>query len=200
MRTLFAVVAAGAVCAFAARNSDAYAAIGMALAFLALLLASLIGQASPFRKARIALWLVAVMLFWFAAIDRSVFIERCRGCDIHHFTDEYRLLGVSLIASKHNEHSDFFARIARDLGKPCVHEYERGHLVRLWGLLYPARPRIGITCCLDGGEDDYDTRLKPYLLEMAKQRPELAEEFHQRVLKEQDYEYLKELFADLPPD
>jgi hypothetical protein len=197
MRTLFVIVAVGAACAFTARNSDSYAAAGVALAFLGFFAATLIRRKRKQREARIALWLVAATLFWFAAVDRSVFYEYCRGCGIHHYMIEYRFLGVTLIASKHDEHHDLLARIARDLGKPCTHDYDRKHLVRLWGFLFPGRPCTGITCCLGGGEDTYDVRLRPRVLEKAKQQPEFAEEFHRRVLQDKDYDYLVEFLAEL---
>lgn len=196
MRELFALVAAAALCALAARNCGRLAAVGIGAAAFCGWLAHRRVRNRWLRAARIILVPAAVVLFWFAAVDRQFSLVRCRRCDSHHFTFQYRIVGIPLATTRHNEHGDLLAKIARDLGKPCDHDYRQRPLVRRWGLLLPERQAFGTTCCLGVGPD-YAANVRPKVLALARSHPEVAQEFHRRVLLNQDYQYLRELCARL---
>jgi hypothetical protein len=196
MRELFALVAAAALCASAARNCGRLAAVGIGCAAVCGWLAYRESRHRWLRDARILLLPSAVLLFWFAAVDRQISLVRCPHCDSHYFAFQYRIVGIPLATTRQNEHGDLLAKIARDLGKPCVHDYQQRPLVRRWGLLLTERQADGMTCCLGIGPD-YAAQVRPKVLALARSHPEVAQEFHRRVLLEKDYQYLRKLCARL---
>jgi hypothetical protein len=186
LRWLMLAIAALAVCLFTAKNSDWVAGVGL---FVAFLLFDLSRRKIdwPFlpRVVRGGLLMAAMLLGWFMVVDRFVTMESCWACYMYHFNVEYRILGVAVVRTRSDDHDDFLCRMATDLGKPCNHRYIDGAKWRHWGLLIPARPfHRGIIAIVD--ERDYDDIYGDRIIELGKRHPELADEFHEKILNPVD--------------
>lgn len=80
--------------------------------------------------------------------------------------------------------------VCADLGVPCTHPNKtRWHKHRWWGLCICAYPCHNGIIGLAGDANDYDEAMSARVKSLAKENPKLAEEFHQRVLIQHDYEY-----------
>ena len=194
----FVLMSVVAVCLFAARKSDWISGLGLFIAYVVAVVAMRLPH-WPFRRlVRYACLAIAFTIAWFASVDRYSAFERCRFCDSHHNTREYRLLGVPISNAKLGEHGDLWARMASDLGKPCSHEYARYPLTREWGLVYCARPCIGITCCF-GQLNGYDPQRRQRVIRLRREHPEAADEFSEwlRTGWEKDYAWLKTFYQRL---
>jgi hypothetical protein len=203
LRALLALTAclalAVGVVTWVARSAGAIEAAGTLVAALALVAAGWFRRRRRHLLVPILLAAGALVLLWFVAVDRSVFFERCEHCDTHAYIVQYRVYGIPLSSSKQFVHGQLLSWIARDLGAPCPHKYERVHLTRHWGLLYCARPKIGIVCCFrDPDRDSYYYRQYREVLSLkARKEPQLGEEFRERVLLQQDMDYLPRFFQEL---
>lgn len=111
---------------------------------------------------------------------------------------QYRVLGLPIYETAEEDHS-LLDLIARDLGAPCPHpRYGRLHQYRWWGLCYLTLP-IGeaIETSVSGPRKwTYDEQKKRKVRKMAEDDPALGKEFRQRVIFDNDWEYLHE-FIDI---
>ena len=128
------------------------------------------------------------------AFDRYVTFEHCAACELHHDLMEYRFLGITFSTAQFDQHNEFFSQIASGLGKPCNHRYVSTRKRREWGMLFPARPRMSITCCLSADERA-ERYLRDKIIILGQQDPSLAREFHEWLETEfdKDLKYLGSL-------
>lgn len=133
-------------------------------------------------------------ILWMTAVDVSWFWEVCQDCRLDREALHCRVYGVSVLRIPLGEYSWIVCRIAEDLGKPCQHQFEREHLTRFWGMFLPARPGFftGTLRLGDGPPEWYDEETSRILRMRAQASPELAEEFHARVIVSRDREYTRE--------
>ena len=146
------------------------------------------------RLARIGASLVGAICLWFAAVDLCHQVHWCQRCGSHFHTIETRYYRWPLWQRRSDNHGDYLSAIASDLGVPCQHPYRTETLIRLWGFAFPY-PAVSATCGLSGGGTYADIR--PYVLEMAKENPNLPAEFERQALDEQDRTYIQQFMGEI---
>ncbi len=146
------------------------------------------------RLARMGASLVGAICLWFAAVDLCHQVHWCQRCDLHYHTIEVRSYRWPLWQRRSDNHSDYLSEIATDLGVPCQHPYRTETLLRLWGFALP-HPAVGGTCGFSDTGAYAD--LRPYVLEMATENPDLPAEFARQALDEQDRDYIKQFFREI---
>jgi len=168
----------------------ALTAIGLTL----LILAYRFTARSWWRLARVGASVVGVVCLWFAAVDLCHQVHWCPRCGSHFHTIETRYYRWPLWQRRSENHGNYLSEIATDLGVPCQRPHQTEMLLRLWGFAVPYPAVCGI-CCLDGGGTYADIR--PYVLAMAKENPNLAAEFERKAFDEQDHTYIQKLFDEI---
>lgn len=139
------------------------------------------------RLRRMALILVCSLVGWVSVVDLSSWYEWCHHCTEHRFVHAVRVCGLPLWHARGHNHVGNLARLRSDLGFPCSHQYERQHLVRVWGFVY-ARPAIGITCCLSGNPSYYDDGVSERVRDFACKHPEAARRLCEHIVNQEDYD------------
>lgn len=145
------------------------------------------------RLARVGASVMGVICLWFAAVDLCHQVHWCQRCHLQYHTIEVRYYRCPLWQRRSDDHSDYLSRIATELGVPCQHPYRTETLIRLWGFALPY-PAVS-ACGLSGGGSYAD--LRPYVLEMAKENPNLPAEFARKALDEQDRTYIEKFFGEI---
>jgi hypothetical protein len=146
------------------------------------------------RLARVGASVAGVICLWFAAVDLCHQVHWCQRCGSHFHTVESRYYRWPLWQQRTDKHEDYLSAITTDLGVPCQHPYRTETLIRLWGFALPY-PAVSATCGLSGGGTYADIR--PYVLEMAKENPDLPAEFERKALDEQDRTYIQQVFVQI---
>lgn len=196
LRWLFVMVSAAAVVALVARLSGGIEAVGTALS-LGLLAACL--RCPQFRHIRLARGILVTLslgALWFAAVDYSVFRERCDQCGLHWWEGRYRIFGQSIWHRKSHDHQVLISQITEDLGTPCLHDLKEWDTRRTWGLIV-TQPIFCGTCCLSGSDNWYDESMRQRVRRLAAENPHLGREFHENVLVNHDHLYLRKFISDL---
>ena len=200
IRTLLLVTALSSVCALVIRTNDWIAALGIAIAACIVLFASRLPLPHWSRALvvgfRGAVVLLGAVIAWFSMVDRSYGCEWCDHCTEHRFVDEYRVCGIPVWTLRGKNHVDCVSRLRTDLGISCSHRYQREHLERAWGLVYLARPRIAVTCCLDTS-DYYSEQVSLRVRQFAVDNPEAARCLYDRVFKHEDYDAMHAFIATM---
>ncbi len=70
---------------------------------------------------KIAALIVLLPFVWFAAVDRSWFVEDCPDCEFGRDIVQYRILTIP-VREEIDEYRPVVQRIAEDLGVPCRHQ------------------------------------------------------------------------------
>ena len=152
------------------------------------------------KKRRIAILLLVVILsvvLWFLGIDRSWFVEGCDDCNFTRDVVQYRILGIP-IHEIVREYHPVYARVASDLGAPCLHQHHfRWHKHRWWGLCYCAWPCINGIFYLGADDSWYSAELIEKVKAKGVIYLKLAEEFRQRVLYNHDWDYWNRFKAEM---
>ncbi len=130
---------------------------------------------------------------WFLCVDWSWFRDECPDCGYNQCVGQYRLLGIP-VHERRLPWETAVQRTASALGVPCQHpELSRWHKHRWWGLCYCAAPCINGLFDIRDDHSEFDelaARRAPGLLE---KNPNLGREFHQRVLRDHDWNYWREV-------
>lgn len=171
-------------------------ASGILIALILIVCAVRWRRAGLFLVVRVLIALLGIGLLWMMAVDRSWVREICPDCRLDRDILQYRLFRIPIHERILREYSTPACRIAADLGAPCSHHFERWLMTRYWGLFFPAHPCFCGTVRLTDGEW-YDDRMAEIVRSKGQASPGLAEEFHRKVILEQDSNYLQTFFADL---
>ena len=141
--------------------------------------------------------ILVIVLLWFAGVDKSWFVEDCRGCGYSADILQYRVFTFPLYEIRRDYYS-LPAEITSDLGTPCPHNNKvRWHKHRYWGLLYCASPCINGIYRISGGETWYTQEIKSEVIAMGKENPGLGKEFYRRVIIERDNQYWDQFVKEL---
>lgn len=146
------------------------------------------------RLARVGASVMGVVCLWSAAVDLCHQVHWCQRCGSHFHTIETRYYRRPLWQRRSDNHGDYLSEIATDLGVPCQHPYRTTTWLRLWGFALPY-PAVGGICSISDGGTYAD--LRPYVLEMAKENPDLPAEFERKALDEQDRDYIQQFFGEI---
>lgn len=143
--------------------------------------------------------IVGIAVLWMTAVDLSWYVERCQYCWLDCDVIHARVYSVSLFEFKWAEHGRVLRDIAKDLGKPCPHRFERTHMTRCWGMFLPARPYFRGTVRLYFDEPPcwYDDKTTRILQERAEASPKVAEEFYARAILGEDRVYIRKFTREL---
>lgn len=200
IRTLLLITVVAAICALMIRTSDWVAVLGFAVSAALIMVAVHTFRSTQNRATKgvcVVFLVVAAGVGWFAVVDYSYFHEGCTHCGVHHFVSEHRVCGLAVRSLRGPTHDSYLARLRTDVGMPCQHEYERWHLVRAWGLVYCARPRIGITCCLGFDEEYYNERVSQRAQEFARNNPDAARELLEHIQQHEDDDEMHAFIATM---
>ena len=141
------------------------------------------------RQVIITLSAVTALAFWFLAVDRSWFVEKCPTCGYRRDVFQFRAFTIPL-NERTRDSVTLLQKVSVDLGAECAHpKLTRYHKHRYWGLCICAFPCINGT---DGGWADiswYDDVTSARVRAMAAANPSLRKEFVERVMMERDWEY-----------
>ncbi|MHC4721366.1 MAG: hypothetical protein ACYS6I_01520 [Planctomycetota bacterium] len=138
---------------------------------------------------KILLFLLLVTIFWFLAVDASLFIETCRDCFFYREDLQFRLFTFPIFKKEFVQLSSIIM-VARDLGVACEHpNLKRWHKTRMWGLIFRGFPCINGTTVIAWDSKSYDKGVTDRLNSLVESDPQLPQEFQQRVLIERDMEY-----------
>jgi len=192
LRSLFAATTACALCALVYRLTGGFETV--VVAFAIVVCAVCVGK----WKYRLY-WLRGILMaacaaaVWMVGVDYSEFREGCEHCGSHWSVGEARVFHQAIWTRKSPDHFPIWKMIAEDLGAPCPHHYERWHKIRLWGLIWPGPPWQNGTCCLSSKDSQtwYEEVGRTRVKALAASDPEVAAEFRQRALQEQDLTYLR---------
>lgn len=143
--------------------------------------------------------LVTAVAGWFLCVDWSWFLGSCPHCGYLKNVLQYRVLGIPVLG-RILEEETLIQRMAADLGVPCRHpELVLFHKHRWWGLCYCAAPCVNGLWNIDGGgsweESWYDEAAVRRLRSLAEKDPHFASEFHQRVIRDYDGDYLRTIYT-----
>ena len=200
LRALLMLTVLIAFCALMIRTSDWIAALGFAVSASLLIGAVLPGfwtsRGGGINLIRGGLILLAAVIGWFCIVDFSYWCEWCDHCTQHRYVHEYRVCGFPVWLRRGPNHVDELARLRSDLGVQCDHEYDRQHLVRAWGLVYPARPCIGITCCVTDPEY-YDDQVSQNARQFADENPDAAQRLCEHIINNEDYDEMHNFIATM---
>ena len=139
---------------------------------------------------KLFLSVVILIVLWFIAIDKSWFIEGCENCLYHRDVIKYRFFTIPIYEHSSETHTPVEI-IAQALGSPCPHKnwYVR-HKYRWWGLVFCVCPcESGTTGFNYDIESWYHASLREKLREASERNPTLGEEFRQRVVYKNDWDY-----------
>jgi hypothetical protein len=196
LRTLFLFTTLVAVYCSITCSVGYEEATGVMLALLLALIAVRWRGRGIFTAIRVLLALAAIGIFWMVAVDRSWVREVCSDCLLDRDILQYRLFRMPVHEEVVGEHSIDNCRIALDLGMPCQHRFQRVLMTRYWGLFLPADPSFRGTVRLAGNEW-YDDCMAEIVRAKGRETPGLAEEFHQKVIVEHDWNYSWAFFDDV---
>lgn len=130
-----------------------------------------------------------LMLAWFLLVDKMCFVEKCPACIYGRMVVQYRVL-MHPFYEKVAEHDSLLRKVAYDLGVPCLHpKLFRETTGRFKGLFIRAGEVKGGTYFLIGDDLWYDEDASAKVRAMAKQNPELPDEFYRRVFVGRDNDY-----------
>lgn len=201
IRFVLLMMAVVGVCLFTAKNSDWLAGLGLFVAFVLVVGGVFVGRLVSEWPLRTLVWFVCIAaagaITWFVAVDRFAFMTFCNTCRVHHYTLQYRLLGIPVSSQESKVHDSPMSKIATDLGKPCEHPYEITPQVREWGLVYCWRPCTGggICCLTSGDENYYERELRERVIVFGERHPDLADEYHRWLqsgdIEEKDYTFYR---------
>ena len=149
------------------------------------------GSRSVVRRWGMVLLTVAGAVgLWFAAVDRSWFVEDCPDCGLTRHVVQERAFGRP-VRTRATDPETVAQRVARDLGVPCGHPRRtRWHKHRRWGLLACWNPCFNGT---DGLWDDpawYGAAASAKVAALVEADPDLPAEYRRRVLGRHDYALL----------
>jgi hypothetical protein len=142
------------------------------------------------KAARLCLLVAVSVILWFVAVDKSFFLEGCRDCGYERDTIRYRILTIPIHKTPIEQHSPVEV-VADALGAPCPHkDWYVVHKYRWWGLVFCACPcERGTTGLIYEIDSWYDDSLREKLREASERNSTLGEEFRQRVVYKQDWNY-----------
>lgn len=195
IRGLLLLTAIVALLSFVAVNSGLLSSVMIAFA-IAMIVWS-VGKSSRGRipALRAAVFLIAAVMIWFAAIERSALSSTCPICSTVLTADEYRVLGIP-VSQELTPYRSLTALIASDLGKPCNHDRMPLYMdERRWGLLISEHPADS-GCRFGASEDWHDEVTQRKIQEFGKAHPTAAAEFHERVLINDDFDYLDRFLVE----
>jgi hypothetical protein len=147
------------------------------------------------RRTRTALLvLVGLSCHWFAAVDLALHNEWCQKCGRLKSTMSVRVYRCPIWSREYEEPNHFPSRIAADLGRPCPHKpSNRALWIRLWGFIVP-HPAMGGPSSLSGGA--YED-VRPYVLAIKLENPQLGDEFYRRAIEEEDRAYIRDFMQQI---
>ena len=199
IRALLVLTAIVAACASLIRSSDWVAALGVAimvaLLFGAVQLRRRFRDQASARMLRGVLIGVAAVIGWFSIVDFSYWYEWCNHCREHRFVREYRVWAIPFYTYHEPNHVDILGRLRVDLGMTCDHQYERHHVLRMWGLIYPARPCTSLTCCFCEDPEYYNERVSRRVRQFAAEDPLAARRLCERIVNNEDYDAMRAFIA-----
>jgi hypothetical protein len=132
---------------------------------------------------------VAAVAFWFLAVDRSWFVERCPTCGHFGYIMQIRVCGIPVHEHRY-ETDSLLQKVAADLGVPCTHpNLKRYYKHRYWGLLICACPCINGIDSINADLSWYDAAVSARVKGMAAANPALRAQFVERVIKNRDWKY-----------
>jgi hypothetical protein len=156
-------------------------------------------------KKKTVVWVHVVgisLLFWFLGVDSFWFNERCGNCHYERDAVQYRVFGA-VIYERSQDHHAIMELVARDLGAVCLHQdidLNRIKMYRFRGLCIHDGPIIHRTWRLSGGESWYTEELAAKVRILARDNPELGEEFRNRVVYGHDWNYWGRFIRELRDD
>lgn len=133
--------------------------------------------------------LFAATVGWFLLVDLSWFEEQCPDCRYSRTDIRWRFITLP-VHTWEEPRPTALQVAAHDLGVPCQHRnLHRWHKQRWWGLLYCKCPCHHGIVDLSRDHSWYDATAAEKLRQLAKDDPELANNFQRRVLVEHDFAY-----------
>jgi hypothetical protein len=145
------------------------------------------------RYFNVALLLILAIAFWFLAIDRSWFIERCPTCGYSRDVFQFRIFTVP-VNERDREYKSLIQKVAFDLGVPCDHRnLVLYHKHRYWGLWICACPCINGVDRISTDLSWYDEKTSAAVKKLAENDPALPREFAERVLLNHDWPFWEAL-------
>lgn len=138
--------------------------------------------------------LVTAVAVWFLCVDWSWFLGHCPHCMCVKHVLQYRVFGIP-VHERTLEEETVIQWMATDLGGACQHpELDVFHKHRWWGLCYCAAPCVNGLWNLGSElreESWYDEAAVKRLRALAERDPHFATEFHQRVIRDHDWDYFR---------
>jgi hypothetical protein len=145
---------------------------------------------------RLLIIILFLILAWFLGVDQSFFSDSY-PCGSFKLIHQYRVLGIP-VKTKSNVFFDIKHLIAVDLGITCDHsDFSHWHVERRWGLVICAFPCHRGTIAMRPEYPWYNGEMRIKIKNMAKESPEIAEEFQRKVLIEKDSDYLEKFIKKL---
>ncbi|MCA9269051.1 MAG: hypothetical protein KDA41_11300, partial [Planctomycetales bacterium] len=123
----------------------------------------------------------------------------CADCGRVHDAIQFKVVGVP-VHSWTREMSTPLQLARNDLGDPCFHAGATPwHVVRLWGLMYPACPNHCGTLTLVGDTDEYVAVQSAKVRRIAADQPDVATQLRQYAIydRERFWQALDSAIADL---
>jgi len=148
-----------------------------------------LARKSRFRTVRYLLITVAVGLLWCLFVHRVYDILTCRSCHLQITQAKIEIFRKPVLLQEHVFPS-LRTAVAEDFDCPCQHaqldilkrDDEWGMCVRIPGDSYSI-------LSLESDEEGYRTYVRPIVVKIRQERPDLAKEFCRRVIEQQDEEY-----------
>jgi hypothetical protein len=152
--------------------------------------------------ARLLVLAIGLTGLWFAAIEESVYVDRCPDCNGVAHVVQYKVVGIVVSQETYKNSSSAIEQVASCLAVPCSHPHVvRWQKHRYWGLLICACPCINGTIGLVGDQSpEFVEVLGRALGRLEKQNPNLPAEFKQRVLEKHDMNYWRQLMQKVEAD
>ena len=153
------------------------------------------------KNKRICLWviiaLIALPTLWFLGVEKSTYIEGCGDCIYQSYVTRYKVFSIT-VSENIEEHNTMIRSIVADLGVPCQHKNSYSeHTHKYIGLLIKQDKEFKDSEIVIGGDTWYNEETSEKVKKIAKENPEFAKQFYQRMIVEQDVNAWKDFFEQI---
>jgi hypothetical protein len=148
------------------------------------------------RSQRLVVWvggtILATLCFIVGTLDVVWYATHCPHCGLVWDEDEWRVFHIPVYLERGTDESErLTSRVATDLGCPCQHESKRRFLERYWAGVVPNR--LKFRQFIFWTDDDwYGPKQSAAMQALAREHPEVAREFQERVLQQRDLKFRRD--------
>lgn len=138
--------------------------------------------------------IIALIIIWFAGIEKSCYIEGCSDCIYQANVIRYRIFGITVHQST-EEYNTIIRTVLNDLGHPCPHNNKFSHYkCKYYGLLICKTIEEEETEILIGNDSWYTEDIARKVKQLGKDDPEFAREFYHQMVELQNYSFWRKFY------